>query len=127
MKCPRCNSNDIRKSGFVGKRPRSYCKVCQFHYTVNARKQKPMSYKRLAIELHLEGLSNREIKKVLSVSDVAILNWLKAYKNDIDSIKDKPKRSYITDIKGIKKMVEDKCSLVLIKITDQRNDIYVVK
>jgi len=86
-----------------------------------------MSYKRLAIELHLEGLSNREIKKVLSVSDVAILNWLKAYKNDIDSIKDKPKRSYITDIKGIKKMVEDKCSLVLIKITDQRNDIYVVK
>ena len=40
---------------------------------------KPDSIKRLAIEMYLEGLGFRSIERILGVSNVSILNWLKEH------------------------------------------------
>lgn len=127
MNCPRCQSAVVRKDGFVGIKQRHYCKSCQYHYTVSERKHKPINLKRFALELHLEGLSNREIKKVLGVSDVSIMNWIRIYRYNFEALKDNPKRTKTTDITGISKMIDNNCSLVLIKINDKDNDIFIVK
>ncbi len=79
--CPQCQSNNVIKSGVIKKRQRYKCKECNYYFTVNKLgKQIDNYYVTKALQLYLEGLSYREIERILGVSHVSIINWVKKYK-----------------------------------------------
>ncbi|SHE30229.1 Putative ATPase subunit of terminase (gpP-like) [Psychroflexus salarius] len=79
--CPQCRSIKIIKSGIINNRQRYHCKNCNYYFTVNKLgKQIDNYYVIKAMQLYLEGLSYREIERILGVSHVSIMNWVKKYK-----------------------------------------------
>jgi transposase-like protein len=78
--CPNCNSTEFIKSGIVKDRQRYKCKACSYFFTVNKHgKEIDDYYVNKALQLYLEGLSYREIERVLGVSHVSIMNWVRKY------------------------------------------------
>lgn len=79
--CPRCQSIQTVKSGIVGERQRFYCKSCHYYFTVDKLgKQIDTYYVIKALQLYIEGVSYREIERLLGISHVSVLNWVKKYK-----------------------------------------------
>jgi len=79
--CARCGSDQITKSGVVNQRQRYKCKSCGYHFSVGKIGKKIDDYFVLkALQLYLEGVSYREIERLLGVSHVSVMNWVKQYK-----------------------------------------------
>lgn len=79
--CPNCQAQKTIKAGIVNDRQRYKCKNCSYHFTVEKMgKQIDDYYVNKALQLYLEGLSYREIERLLGVSHVSVSNWVKKYK-----------------------------------------------
>lgn len=79
--CPKCNSEKIVKSGIVRERQRYLCKKCNYYFTVNKLgKQIDNYYVIKALQLYIEGVSYREIERILGISHVSVMNWVKKYR-----------------------------------------------
>lgn|ERR1019366_9462357 len=79
--CPRCKSDDITKSGIVKERQRYNCKKCKYNFSVEKEGKSIDSYYVIkALQLHIEGVTYREIERILGVSHVSVMNWVKKYK-----------------------------------------------
>ncbi len=78
--CPRCQAQKIVKSGIVKGRQRYLCKECNYYFTVNKMgKQIDNYYVIKALQLYIEGVSYREIERILGISHVSVMNWVKKY------------------------------------------------
>lgn len=78
--CPKCETKDATKSGIVGGRQRYKCKNCGYHFSVAKMGKEINSYYVIkALQLHVEGISYREIERLLGVSHVSVMNWVKKY------------------------------------------------
>lgn len=78
--CPNCNSERNIKSGIVSNRQRYKCKDCSYFFTVNKiGKRIDGYYVNKSLQLYLEGLTYREIERILGVSHVSVMNWVKKY------------------------------------------------
>lgn len=78
--CPNCGSDKYIKSGIIKSKQRYKCKDCSYFFTVNKLGKKIDDYYvNKALQLYLEGLTYREIERILGVSHVSILNWVKKY------------------------------------------------
>jgi len=78
--CPKCDSTEATKSGVVGGRQRYKCKTCGYHYSVDKVGREVSSYYVIkALQLYVEGVSYREIERLLGVSHVSVMNWVKKY------------------------------------------------
>ncbi|WP_438963167.1 IS1/IS1595 family N-terminal zinc-binding domain-containing protein [Nonlabens sp.] len=78
--CPSCSSENQIKSGVVNGRQRYKCKDCNYYFTVDKMGKKIDDYYvNKALQLYLEGLTYREIERILGISHVSILNWVKKY------------------------------------------------
>jgi len=91
-KCARCKSKNIRKNGIVWNKQRYKCKDCEYNFTVASR-GKSLEIKRLALHMYLEGLGFRSIDRILEVSNVAVLKWIKAVGKDIIRLRDELSQS----------------------------------
>lgn len=81
LACPKCQNNQIVKSGIVKNRQRYLCKPCNYFFSVNKLGKKINDYYvTKALQLYLEGLSFREIERIIGVSHVSISNWVKEFK-----------------------------------------------
>ena len=78
MTCKRCGGNDSHKNGMMNGKQRYRCKICGFNYTTGYR-GKPLEVRQQALKLYLEGLGFRAIGRILGVSNVTVLNWVRAY------------------------------------------------
>jgi len=79
--CPKCKSDAINKSGVVKERQRYHCKQCGYHFTVEKEgKSIDPYYVIKALQLHIEGVTYREIERILGVSHVSVMNWVRKYK-----------------------------------------------
>lgn len=79
--CPSCQSPMTIKSGIVKDRQRYRCKACRYHFTVQKiGKQIDSYYVIKALQLYIEGVSYREIERILGVSHVSVMNWVKKYR-----------------------------------------------
>ena len=85
--CPKCKSTNRVKNGVINKLQRYRCKDCAYDYTV-AQKSTGVSVdkKRLALEMYLEGLGFRSIGRILKVSQVSVMNWIRAFGKAAESI-----------------------------------------
>ena len=78
--CPKCQNDKIVKSGIIKNRQRYLCRKCNYYFTVNRLGKKIDNYYvTKALQLYLEGISYREIERILGVSHVTISNWVKQY------------------------------------------------
>ncbi len=78
--CPSCSSENQIKSGVINGRQRYKCKDCNYYFTVNKIGKKIDDYYvSKALQLYLEGLTYREIERILGISHVSIMNWVKKY------------------------------------------------
>ena len=88
MNCPKCTSVEKTKDGVVKGKQRYKCKECGFRYTVaSGSKAKPLYIKKLALQLYLEGLGFRSIGRVLEVSNVTVLNWIRSFGEQVENLK----------------------------------------
>ena len=79
-KCPKCESENYSKAGVIKNRQRFKCKNCGYFYTVSKLGKEIDSYYVIkALQLHIEGVSYREIERILGVSHVSVMNWVKKY------------------------------------------------
>lgn len=78
--CPNCRSVKFIKAGIVSERQRFKCKSCSYYFTVGKLgKQIDEYYVNKALQLYLEGLTYREIERILGISHVSIMNWVKKF------------------------------------------------
>lgn len=88
MKCPKCKSDKKIKDGIVKQKQRYKCKECGFRYTVaSGSGAKPLHLRKLALQLYLEGLGFRSIGRVLGISNVTVLNWIRAFGEQVAELK----------------------------------------
>lgn len=84
--CPRCTSDSVRKHGRLLERQRYFCRECHFAFTRLTPRGVDKEKKRLAVEMYLEGLGFRSIARILKVSHVAILKWMKELAEKLGSV-----------------------------------------
>jgi transposase-like protein len=78
--CPKCQSEVLIKSGVVKGRQRYRCKNCNYSFTVlKDGKQIDPYYVIKALQLYIEGVTYREIERILGISHVTVMNWVKKY------------------------------------------------
>jgi len=76
--CKRCGARDFRKNGIVRGHQRYYCHSCGCNFTATPPRGKPLAMKALASLLYAMGnMSFCSIARLLGVSDVAVLNWIR--------------------------------------------------
>lgn len=79
--CPNCSSEKFTKAGIVQGRQRFKCKECLYYFTVGKKGNRVDDYYvNKALQLYLEGLSYREIERLLGVSHVSVSNWVRHYR-----------------------------------------------
>ena len=84
--CPKCSEEAI-KNGCPSGVQRYLCKKCWYHFTMNQRgKRIDNFYVVRALQLRLEGLSTRSIERVLGVSHVTVLRWLKKHGQNLPQL-----------------------------------------
>jgi transposase-like protein len=87
MNCPKCNYSKSVKSGKIKDRQRYKCKECGCNYTVELKSTaKPKSQKKQALHLYLEGLGFRSIGRLLDVSNVSVLNWIRDFGKKVQDL-----------------------------------------
>ena len=80
MRCSKCNSTKRVKNGILKGVQRYRCKDCGYNYTVEKRSgEYSKATKRKALQLYLEGLGFRSIGRILGVSNVSVLNWIRSF------------------------------------------------
>ena len=87
MNCPKCKSDQKIKTGIIKSRQRYKCKGCGYHFTVELKSTaKPLSIKKAALHLYLEGLGFRSIGRFLGVSNVSVLKWIRSFGKEIHAL-----------------------------------------
>ncbi len=79
-KCPKCSHENVVKSGVIKDRQRFKCKSCNYYFTVQKLGKQVDDYTVIkALQLYIEGVSYREIERLLGISHVSVMNWVKKY------------------------------------------------
>lgn len=84
--CPKCQTAVKQiKDGFTPAGSQRYrCKLCACRYTPMAKDRGYNEEVRLqALMLHLEGISLREIGRILEVNHQSVANWISNYINNL--------------------------------------------
>ena len=79
MQCPKCESEEYVKSGFTKEKQRYKCMKCRCNFTQSHLRNYSFKIKLQAAKLYLEGMGFRSIGRILGVSNVTILNWIRAF------------------------------------------------
>lgn len=78
--CPKCHEKNLIKAGIINNRQRYKCKNCNYYFTVKKLGKQIDNYFVIkALQLYLEGLSYREIERIIGVSHITISSWIKKY------------------------------------------------
>lgn len=105
-KCPRCSSKNFVKHGIIKGSQRYLCKECKYNFTV-AKMGKALEkyYIVRALQLYLEGLGFRAIGRIIGVSNVTVMNWIRKYGKSFKEVRlDKSKEAIVE--------VDELCSYV---------------
>ncbi len=78
MDCPKCNSKNHVKNGTYGGGQRFRCKDCNATYSA-LKRWRPLSMKKFALEMYLEGTCIRSIGRLLKVSHCSVINWIREF------------------------------------------------
>ena len=77
MRCPKCKSEDKVKNGMAQGLQRYRCKACKYNYTRSTPPGKAPEVKKMALLMYLEGVGFRAIGRLLNISNVTVLYWVR--------------------------------------------------
>lgn len=77
MHCGRCGSGSYHKSGRMKGRQRYLCRDCGYHFTNTHGRGYTLETKLWALRLYKEGVGFRGIGRLLGVSNVTVLKWMR--------------------------------------------------
>jgi transposase-like protein len=87
---PKCNSCSCVKHGFVKLIQRYLCKNCGMNYSVGQKTTATTpDIRRKSIMMYLEGLGFRSIGRLLEVSHVSVIQWIKKYGSQLEELQNK--------------------------------------
>jgi transposase-like protein len=113
MNCPKCNSSNKIKSGKTKGRRRYRCKECGYNYSVELKSTaKPKSVKRLTLHMYLEGLGFRAIGKILGVSNVSVLRWIKEFSQQVRELSTEKQHIEMVEVDEIHSYIGSKKTTV---------------
>ncbi len=78
MECKYCGSTNYRKNGYAGGFQRYNCKDCKRNWRLEKSREYNMGTRMQALKLYLEGLGFRAIGRILNVSNVTVLKWIRS-------------------------------------------------
>jgi hypothetical protein len=78
---------DRVKNGHANGLARFKCKGCGCNYTKSSRRGHSLALRKQAISLYLEGLGFRSIERLLGVSHMSVMRWVKDLAHQIQTIK----------------------------------------
>ncbi|NQY74537.1 MAG: IS1 family transposase [Candidatus Margulisbacteria bacterium] len=78
MHCPKCLSDQYVKNGIKYNKQRYKCKKCGCHFTQSHKRGASLETKLMALNLYLEGMGLRAIGRILKVSNVTVLYWIRS-------------------------------------------------
>ena len=90
-KCKKCNASEYVKAGFVKGEQRYKCKKCGCHYTVSQRSY-PEYIRQKSIQLYWGGNGFRRIERILKVSHVSVINWVKKAGVELEKVPKKDEK-----------------------------------
>jgi transposase-like protein len=73
---PQCGIDKKVKSGFMNKKQQYLCKNCGCNYTSGINDYSE-SVKKEALRYYTEGIGFRKIERLLGMSHVSVINWVK--------------------------------------------------
>jgi predicted nucleic-acid-binding Zn-ribbon protein len=79
MNCPKCELVDYVKSGFKGDKQRYKCRKCGCNFTQGHLRAYSFKLKLQAVKLYLEGVGFRSIGRILGISNVTALHWIRQF------------------------------------------------
>jgi transposase-like protein len=113
MNCPKCCCSDKVKSGKIKELQRYRCKSCGCNYTVAIKSSGYSdSYKQQALHLYLEGLGFRSIGRLLKVSNVSVLNWIRNFGNRVPELHSESQKIDIVEVDELHTYVGQKKTLL---------------
>jgi len=78
--CPRCQHKTFVKNGKCRGKQRYKCKQCAYNFSIDKLKHGiEQQYVTQCLQLYLEGMGFRAIERVVGVSHVSVINWVKKY------------------------------------------------
>ena|SRR3982751_243233 len=94
MQCPRCQSTELVKAGLQTQKQRYKCKQCSRLFVESGRPGYSAEFKEQALAMYLEGLGFRAIGRLLGVSNVAVLKWVRKAAQDLPT----PESTAVVDV-----------------------------
>ena len=85
MNCPKCVFDTNVKSGFLKGKQRYKCKQCGCNFTQSQKRGASLETKLFALKLYLEGTGFRAIGRILNVSNVTVLLWIRTLRKRVIS------------------------------------------
>ena len=85
--CPKCQSANTVKNGFLRETQRKRCKDCGYQFTKAFCGKASPDIKKQALSLYLEGLGFRSIGRFLKCSHVSVYNWIRDFSFKLESLK----------------------------------------
>ena len=99
MDCPKCSCSNSIKSGKVKDRQRYKCKECGCNYTVEIKSTaKSNSLKKQVLHLYLEGLVFRSTGRILGVSNVSVLYWIRDFGKKVQELNSESKQIAMAEV-----------------------------
>lgn len=104
MYCPKCHSDKNVKNGRALNKQRYKCKECGCSYTQSHKHGYGLEKRLMALKLYLECNGLRGSGRILGVSNVTILNWIR---NFVKSVKEYVSKNMPNDIQNIEVVESD--------------------
>jgi transposase-like protein len=108
MKCSKCQSEHHVKNGIVRGVQRYKCKECGRNFSIDySQVVEKEKRRRFGLAMYLEGLSFHSIARLLNVSHVSVMNWIKKYGRELSKIRN-PKPVQIMELDELHSYVGSK-------------------
>ena len=84
--CPKCYGKECTKNGIVKNKQRYRCKKCKYNFTRSTCWKYSDEIRQKAIKLYLEGNGFRRIERLIHVSHMSVINWVRQLASKIQKI-----------------------------------------
>jgi len=124
-KCLKCGGEEKVKNGIVKDKQRWKCVKCGYNFRVSISQGYSNEIKQLALRMYLEGVGMRSIGRIVGVSNVTVLRWVKKAARALIKLKQKePRHARIMEIDEMytyaaKKTANTGCGWLLIEIPEK--------
>ena len=99
--CPKCKEKECIKNGIVNNKQRYLCKHCNHNFTRMTCWKYSDEVRHKAIKLYLEGNGFRRIERLIHVSHMSVINWVKQLASNVQQI---PKKNEKVDVLELDEM-----------------------